>query len=98
MRAVTAPDGIRWSGPGVSVAEVATPGEHDGHAALLRRREHRVVALRTSGMDHGGGAGVPCDLERVGEGEERVRRDRRALRAVAGLPRRDPGRVDAGHL
>jgi hypothetical protein len=48
------------------MAEVTTPREHDGHPAFLRGLEHDVVALRSPGMDHGRGAGVPGHLERFG--------------------------------
>src|SRR5438132_669975 len=80
-----------------SVSEVARPGEDHRHPVRLRRREDLGISLRSSRMDHGRAARLRGDLQRVGEGEERVGGEHGALRAVPGLPRGDPGCADASH-
>src|SRR5438105_15592274 len=55
-----------------SVSEMAAPGEDHRHPVRLRRCQDLVVALRPPGMDHGRAARLGGDLQRVGEGEERV--------------------------
>src|SRR5436309_570527 len=80
------------------VTEMARPREYDRHAVRLRGAQDLVVALRPARVDHGRASRLRRDFEGIREGEERVARDDRALRAVPRLARRDPRRIDAGHL
>ncbi|MPL60780.1 hypothetical protein SDC9_06342 [bioreactor metagenome] len=92
----------------MSVAEVPHAGEHHGQATLVRRVDHFLVAHRAAGLDHAGGARLDRLEQAVGEGEEGVRGDGRALRRAFGkahglrhpfgLLRGDHRAVDAAHL
>src|SRR5262245_6732165 len=99
IRAVT-PESYRRTAPANarSMPEVTGPGQDDRHPVGFRGTQHLFVALGTARVDHGGAPRLRGDLERIGEREERVARDDRALGSVSRLPSRDPGRIDPGHL
>ena len=62
---------------------------------------HLAVALRAAGLDDRADARVEGELRPVGEREERVGGEHRALQLVTELPRlveREPDGVDAAHL
>ena len=61
------------------VPEVAHAGEDHGQAGFVGGRDHLVVAHRAAGLDDRGGAGFGRGQQPVGEGEEGVRGDDRAL-------------------
>ena len=84
---------VRWDDDRGSVPEVAHAGEHHRQPGVVRRRDHLVVADRSARLDHRGGARLDRRQQPVGEGEERVRRDRRADRA-----RLAPARLVGGVL
>ena len=59
--------------------EVPHAGEHHGDAVLVGGGDHLVVAHRAARLDHRRGAGLGRREQAVGEGEEGVRGDDRAL-------------------
>ena len=58
---------------------MAHAGEHHGDAVLVGGGDDLVVAHRAARLDDGGGAGLDGREQAVGEGEEGVRGDDRAL-------------------
>ena len=72
------------------VAEVAVPGEDHRHAGLVAGLDHLAVALRAARLDHRRRAGLDRRLRAVGEGEEGVGGDRRALQQRRRPRRRAP--------
>src|SRR5829696_3183088 len=83
------------------VAEVAPAGEDHRRAGGADGLDHLAVALRAAGLDQRRDARVERELRAVGEREERVRREHRAVEivgVVARLREREPDRVDAAHL
>src|SRR5256885_16370237 len=78
-----------------SVSEVTRPGQNDRHPVGLRGLEDLLVSFRSARMDHGRATCVGGHLQRVRATEERIGGEDGALRAASGLPRGDPGRVDA---
>src|SRR5512147_2623163 len=61
-----------------SVPEVAHAREHHGDAALVRRRDHFVVAHAAPGLDDRRGARVHHHVQAVAERKESIRGDDRA--------------------
>ena len=81
--------------------KVAHAGEDHRHAARVGGGDDVGVLHGASRLDGAGRAGVGRGEQAVREGEEGVGGDGRALQrelGFAGLPDRDAGRVDAGHL
>ena len=66
--------------------EVADAGEDHGEAGFVGGRDDLVVAHRAAGLDDGGGAGFGGGQQAVGEGEEGVGGDDRALGQRLGRP------------
>ena len=76
-----------------SMPEMPRAGEHHGDVVLVGGGDHLVVVHRAAGLDHRGGAGLDRDQQAVGEREERVGGDHRALgqrRRRASAPSRRP--------
>src|SRR5688572_16820465 len=81
-----------------SVAEVPLAGDDHRHAMLVRGRDQLFVALAAAGLHDGRRTGLRADEQAVGEREERVAADDRALRARPGLVDGELRGVDAAHL
>src|SRR5260370_507665 len=56
-----------------SMPEMPDAGEHHGDAVIVGGLDDFIVAHRTAGLDHRGGAGFDRDQKSIGERKERVR-------------------------
>ncbi len=81
-----------------SVPEVPRPVKTMARPGVVGRLDHLVVAHRAAGLDHRGGAGLRRLQQAVGEGEEGVGGDDRALGQVSAVARglRRFGRLPGG--
>src|SRR5438874_6900152 len=83
------------------VPEVPAAREDHHGACRMDRGDDLGIPLRSAGLDDRRDAGVEGELDPVRKREERVGGEGGAVDAVpvlAGLPERDPNRVDAAHL
>src|SRR5436190_4141923 len=55
-----------------SMPEMPDAGEHHGDAVIVGGLDDFVVAHRTAGLDHRGGAGFDRNQQAIGERQERV--------------------------
>src|SRR5262245_66271395 len=84
-----------------SVAEMAPVREDHRRAGFFDRVDDVLVTLGAAWLDERRDAGLESHARAVREREERVRRQRRARRVVAELPRlldRDLDRIHPAHL
>src|SRR5438105_14176063 len=69
----------RSQGRRTSMPEMAHAGEHHGYAVVVGGLDYFFVADRAAGLDHRSDAGLDAGQHAVGEREERVGSDDRAL-------------------
>src|SRR5438046_7849859 len=83
----------RSQGRRTSMPEMAHAGEHHGYAVVVGGLDDFFVADRAAGLDHRSGAGLDAGQHAVGEREERVGSDDRALGQGFGELRVSRGRL-----
>ena len=80
------------------VSEVTTAGENHRDAMFVASGDDVFVFLGSARLDDGDDAGFGSSMDRIGEGEERIRSEDASLRAFARFVDGDFHAIDAAHL